>query len=532
MKYFKEVEDIYLNKPYIIIKDSKSKIFSLPVSDEYFNKYRSLFSRINDLSHNRELIDVKSKCQDLNNCIINNDDEGYEKVYSKLLDKFKYLLYTYGEVTYENEVALITFFENDKGDSVRFGINDNDYRRIKRVLYYYYDLLNLVNLTLDNLKDEIKEAIDELDNYKIDVNDDNYETYSIPNAWFILPGYDGVRDILYNSTGENGHQVATLSQLFSRIGHGEIFSNESVHAYVEFAKEVLSKDFVDYHEYASTVKMYYTGFNNDILDSTGLKYGLREKYLEGKKSFVKESIKNIIKRVVPKDKINEFMELLDEKSKYFTLLDSRNLPIGYYDIINKIFEYFDENSELNIHAKDSFEIIKEHTTREDIKKLTPETYLSLIFYNELNNMYMNILEDSNKGLDKYSHMQTVIFNQLAKEMVAGIYMAHAMVIKFFAELYENSKNYYEDVKYLINNLSWDDLLVRCCGFNKVVLQKKGNDCYKKITTSNMNYEEEFKEYIEHGWNIDYLSQITIQKDTGILRDMDSYYKVKRFHVND
>ena len=532
MKYFKEIEDIYLDKPYIIKKDSKSKILSLPVSDEYYNKYKSLFSRINDLSYNIELLDIKSKCQYLTNCFNNDDNEEYVKVYSKLLDKLKYLLFTYGEATYENEMALIGFFENDNGKSVRFGINDNDYRKIKRILYYYYDLLDLVNLSLDNLKDEIKKAIDELENYKIDITDDKYEISTIPNAWFILGEYDGVRDILYNSTGPTGHQVATLSQLFTSIWGGEVFTKKSAHTYVEFAKEVLAKDFVDYHEYASTVKMNYMYFDNEILDSTGIKYGLREKYLECKKSFAAESLKNIIRRVVPQDKINDFVKILDEKSKYFTLLDSHNLPIGYYDIINKIFEYFNENSDLNNHVKKSFEILKRHTTREDIKNLTPESYLSMVFFNELNNMYMNIFEDNKKGLDVFEHMQTVIFNPLAKEMVAGVYVAHALVIKFFAELYENSKNFHEDVKYLINNLSWDDLLVRCCGFNKVVLQKKGNDCYKTIVTSNMNYEEEFKEYIEHGWKIDYLSQITIQKDTGILRDMDSYYKVKRFHVND
>lgn len=532
MKYFKEIEDIYLDKPYTIIKDSKTKILSLPISDEYYNKYKSLFSRINDLSYNRELLDIKSKCQSLTNCFNNNDDEEYVKVYSKLLDKLKYLLFTYGEATYENEMALIGFFENDKGNSVRFGINDNDYRKIKRILYYYYDLLDLINLSLDNLKDEIKIAIDELDNYKIDITDDRYETVSIPNAWFILPEYDGVGEMLYNTTGENGHQVATLLQLFMSIFSGIPVSKESANVYLECAKEVLSKDFVDYHEYANTVKMYYTCFNTNILDSTGIKYGLREKYLECKKSFVVESLKNIIRRVVPQDKIKDFIKLLDEKSKYFTLLDSNNLPIGYYEILNKIFEYFNEDSDINIHVKKSFEILKNHTTREDIKKLTPESYLSMVFFNELNNMYMDIFEDNKKGLDVFEHMQTVIFNPLAKEMVAGVYMAHAMVINFFAELYENSKDYGESLKYLKSNLGWDELLVRCCGFNKVVLQEKGNDCYKTIITSNMNYEEEFKEYIEHGWTIEYLPQITIQKDTGILRDMDSYYKVKRFHVND
>ena len=60
-----------------------------------------------------------------------------------------------------------------------------------------------------------------------------------------------------------------------------------------------------------------------------------------------------------------------------------------------------------------------------------------------------------------------------------------------------------------------DILVRCCGFHKV--ESKVN---KTITTSDVNYEKEFLEYIDKGWNIKFIPPIIIRKDLGIVSVLD------------
>ena len=69
----------------------------------------------------------------------------------------------------------------------------------------------------------------------------------------------------------------------------------------------------------------------------------------------------------------------------------------------------------------------------------------------------------------------------------------------------------------------EEILIRCCGFNKVIQQTK------EIITSFINYEEEFSEYIKRGWRICFLPPIRLDENTNRLVDMSDFCKVKRFH---
>ena len=102
------------------------------------------------------------------------------------------------------------------------------------------------------------------------------------------------------------------------------------------------------------------------------------------------------------------------------------------------------------------------------------------------------------------------------KLITGIYSAHACFFSFFEELKLKSANYVDDLKY-IRQLDMDDLLVRICGFHKISSQYN-----KTITTSCVNYEEEFDEYIKNGWHIDFVSPIIISENRRKLEEYPEY----------
>lgn len=97
-------------------------------------------------------------------------------------------------------------------------------------------------------------------------------------------------------------------------------------------------------------------------------------------------------------------------------------------------------------------------------------------------------------------------------LIAGIYDAHACFYEFFEELKLKSTNYNKDLNF-IKKLDMSDLLVRVCGFHKISSQKK-----KTITTSRVNYEHEFSEYLKNGWYIDFVPPIIINENRGRLEE--------------
>ena len=107
--------------------------------------------------------------------------------------------------------------------------------------------------------------------------------------------------------------------------------------------------------------------------------------------------------------------------------------------------------------------------------------------------------------------------------IIGIVYAHAYFYDFFEKLSEfcnDTKLEMSKLKNLTNNYI-PDILVRCCGFHKV-----DSSVNKKITTSALNYETSFDEYIKNGWNIDFLPPIIIKN--GKLEEIDKdYIKVKK-----
>ncbi len=95
------------------------------------------------------------------------------------------------------------------------------------------------------------------------------------------------------------------------------------------------------------------------------------------------------------------------------------------------------------------------------------------------------------------------------ELILGIINAKACFYRFFEDLYIYTESPQNEIDKIIDWTNDDigDVLVRCCGFHKVESMQE-----KTITTSCINYEVKFEEYIKKGWNIVFIPPIIIDED--------------------
>ncbi len=111
------------------------------------------------------------------------------------------------------------------------------------------------------------------------------------------------------------------------------------------------------------------------------------------------------------------------------------------------------------------------------------------------------------GIHLFSNVETdetkVIgcFDPKVMALVKGAIEAYIAFSEFMLEVLWKDENVEVDRR-LIAKMPLDKFLVRCCGLSLV----EG----KTIKTSIINYEEAFKEYIENGWKIEFISPIVVQ----------------------
>ena len=169
----------------------------------------------------------------------------------------------------------------------------------------------------------------------------------------------------------------------------------------------------------------------------------------------------------------------------------------YYDIVrdNKVYDYRGLLLSAKKHLEDGY-----------VTKSTFDIYTNLIY--DFSSIYPDEYYELN-DLDQimYNMSKKKTYNPRIVKLIAGIESAQAGLYAFFSYIKNNSENYQEDLKY-IRQFPLDEILIRCCGFHKV------SSIYDKtITTSCINYEEEFKEYIERGWHIDFVKPIIFNTNT-------------------
>lgn len=110
------------------------------------------------------------------------------------------------------------------------------------------------------------------------------------------------------------------------------------------------------------------------------------------------------------------------------------------------------------------------------------------------------------------------------QLVIGIVNAQGCLYKFFEDLCIYTDDPIIEIRKLIEMTNNDigDILVRCCGFHKVESTQT-----KTITTSLINYESEFNDYINNGWTIRFIPPIIINKDKKNIEEYDSDFLIIR-----
>ena len=515
MKYFKELEDKYIDKPYLIERYNDGITITSRIPYEFFIKYKSVFKRINDLDKMIEFTTIREAIKEQNDLIMDFNDR-YSILDSKICGMVKFLSHEYGDASYNLEMSLDFMFDERKDEFLKINelINSNknwSYDDILDILYYYKNFLELLKLTNDNLLEDINKAIEDVRKYRYHIDKYKYRTYALPDSWYILPSAGEMDESLFNTTGKGGHKEVTLQYLFEAIFFGKVkFTQEEADHHYQKAKELYDKDFIESNVYFSEVKAGLSIYKDPhILGLDGFTYGLREWALKVQRHSIEHYLE-FLDGFLPDDKKREFYKFLREKSEYFNIIDANGLPTGFHEILDKVLEYSD------IKTESGFILDK---------------YNNGASFYLLNKILDDILYETNLNLEGKEGISPLMYNQDAKKLVIGNQMAHGLVIQFFSDLYKDAKDYDECLNFL-RNYRRDELLVRACGFNKVVRQRNGNYCYKEIITSNPNYEEEFKEYKEHGWKITFLPPFKLDSHNKSLRDMDSYYKVKKFHRKD
>lgn len=160
-----------------------------------------------------------------------------------------------------------------------------------------------------------------------------------------------------------------------------------------------------------------------------------------------------------------------------------------------------------------------------IDKVTFDSYTNLIydFITIYPESYYNL---TNSEKYKYTSLYRRTYNPKIVKLIVGIKSAQAGLFSFFHYLKNNSSDYPNDLDF-VKQYSLDEILVRCCGFHKI-----SSICDKTITTSCINYEEVFAEYINKGWNIDFVKPIILNPYTKRVEEYsDEFLLIKKMHCN-
>ena len=157
-------------------------------------------------------------------------------------------------------------------------------------------------------------------------------------------------------------------------------------------------------------------------------------------------------------------------------------------------------------------IVKDHRTYiNEIEDIIKKGYVTKSSFKHYTHIYDDspLIRDEDYYRKDHSkpreddYLDEKYYNKGHVKLILGMASAHASFWKFFDYLYKNSTNYSADIEYL-KPFIISDILVRCCGFHKV-----SSILDKTITTSCINYEEQFKEYIDRGWKIDFVKPIVL-----------------------
>lgn len=172
-----------------------------------------------------------------------------------------------------------------------------------------------------------------------------------------------------------------------------------------------------------------------------------------------------------------------------------------YDFYHNINAYFNYEKSLIGASKYYFNLVNE---------LKEKGFDACHFKKYVNHIYQPEYTDTSHEFPTCNEPNNLNF-------IIGVVTSKAYFYNFFENIQKYCSNPKEELEILkkLTNKSITDIFVRCCGFHKVESQLE-----KTITTSDVNYKESFKEYIEKGWNIVFIPPIIIQRDLGKISELD------------
>lgn len=236
--------------------------------------------------------------------------------------------------------------------------------------------------------------------------------------------------------------------------------------------------------------------NKEIYDKSLVKY--KEAFVELKRigsiTYNKDTVK--YKRVYLPDS----WFILPNKTLYNTGNGHKGTSL-VYDFENVVVKHFVKGKNLNGLSSSYYDLAK---------KIKKDGFTESQFRNYLNLCYSPVYTDLSHEIPT-SHEKNTL------DHIVGVVMAKSYFYHFFENMQNNCLDPVKEldkIKRMTNN-DLVDILVRCCGFHKV--ESKVN---KTITTSDVNYEKEFLEYIDKGWNIKFIPPIVVRKDLGIVSLLD------------
>lgn len=235
---------------------------------------------------------------------------------------------------------------------------------------------------------------------------------------------------------------------------------------------------------------------------------------------------------LPKQVEKSIQEALSEIDKFefeipkTTEMVNLKLPNTWYITPNK--HLYNEMGSDSHQGTKLIPLFRKILKKNDIQ--SPQSYLKETIKSEQNGFiiqqeyeeYLNFKYDFACFHYDYNCFNKRSYNPKLVTLVNGVKSAYAGFYDFFYRLRQYSNNFEEDLKFL-QSLDFDYMLIRCCGFHKVT-----SFPVKIITTSLINYKEEFKEYIEKGWKIDFLPPIIINERKGKLEEYpEEFLKIRK-----
>lgn len=215
------------------------------------------------------------------------------------------------------------------------------------------------------------------------------------------------------------------------------------------------------------------------------------------------------------NRYNYDLKLLDEKGKNVTII----FPDSWYILPNETLyntECGHKGSLLVIDEKIISHMLKKGWKVEPLyehyielrEKIVANGFSEKEFNEYISYDYKTRYLDETHDV-KTSHDENIL-NHIISIIDAKIYF-----YKFFNDLQKYTADPYEEYKKIIHmtNDNITDILVRCCHFHKIE-SKMDN----MITTSCVDYEDEFIEYIERGYKIEFVLPIMINKEKGIIEE--------------